>query len=112
MLAGLLGEERVARVARPDRVEDERLGQVVRLGHDVPGALVVDLLEPLVAIHQDLAGPDGEREREGQLVGERRGRGRRAAAGALARGAGGRHGALHSTVSVARRSCRTRSRSG
>ena len=53
MLAGLLGEDRVVREARPDGVEDERLGQVVGLGHDVPGALVVDLLEPLVVVHED-----------------------------------------------------------
>ena len=90
MLAGLLGEDRVARVARPDRVEDERLGQVVRLGHHVAGALVVDLLEPLVAVHQDLAGANGQAQRERELVrvgGRGRGGGR---------GAG--HGALHSTA--------------
>ena len=68
MLPGLLGEDRVARIGRPDGVEDERLGQVVRLGHDVPGALVVDLLEPLVAVHQDLAGADRDRLRERQLA--------------------------------------------
>ena len=57
VLAGLLGQDRVVRVARPDRVEDQRLGQVVRLGHHVPGALVVDLLEPLVVVHEDRRRP-------------------------------------------------------
>ena len=57
VLPGLLGQDRVGRVARPDRVEDQRLGQVVRLGDDVAGALVVDLLEPLVAVHQHGPGP-------------------------------------------------------
>ena len=47
-----------ARIASPgkrraDGVDHERLGQVVGLGHDVRRALVVDPLEPLVAVHQD-----------------------------------------------------------
>ena len=53
---------------RPDRVDDELLGQVVGLGHDVAGALVVDPLEPLVAVHQHLARPGRDRERERQVV--------------------------------------------
>ena len=70
------------RVAGPDRVEDERLRLVVRLGHDVAGALVVDPLEPLVAIHQDPAGLFGEIRGERELLVEP-----------------GRHGALHETSS-------------
>ena len=68
VLPGLLGKDRVGRVARADRVEDERLGQVVRLGHDVAGALVVDLLEPLVVVHQDHAGLARDVARELELV--------------------------------------------
>ena len=64
VLPGLLGKDRVGRVVGPDRIEDQRLGQVVGLGHDVPGALVVDLLEPLVVVHQHDPGPDREIERE------------------------------------------------
>ena len=45
------------------------LGHVVRLGHDVPRALVADALEALVAVHQDLARTCRERDREGQVVG-------------------------------------------
>ena len=43
-------------IARPDRVDDQLLGEVVDLGDDVAGALVVDPLEPLVAIHEQPAG--------------------------------------------------------
>ncbi len=68
VLAGLLGQDRVGRIARPDGVQDQRLGQVVGLGHDVARALVVDLLEPLVVVHQDHAGPPGDVEREVEVV--------------------------------------------
>ena len=68
VLPGLLGKDRVGRVVGPDRIEDQRLGQVVGLGHDVAGALVVDLLEPFVVVHQHDPGPDREVEREGELV--------------------------------------------
>ena len=77
MLAGLLGEDRVVREARPDRVEDQRLGQVVGLGDHVPGALVVDPLEPLVAVHEDRPGELRELGGEGQLGGVRQRRGGR-----------------------------------
>ena len=84
MLPGLLGKDRVVRVARPDGVQDERLGQVVRLGHHVPGALVVDPLEPFVAVHQHRPRAPRDLEREGELGVDVRG--------------DGRHGALQSTV--------------
>ena len=92
MLPGLLGKDRVAREAGPDRVEDQRLGQVIRLGHHVPRALVVDPFEPLVAIHQDGPGPLGDIEREGQLV-------RVAADAGGVSACAGHHGALHRTSS-------------
>ena len=41
---------------------------MVRLGHDVAGALVVDLLESLVVVHQDRARPGRERDREREVV--------------------------------------------
>ena len=41
---------------------------MVRLGHDVLRALVVDPLEPLVVVHEHLAGADGEAQRECELV--------------------------------------------
>ncbi len=88
MRPGLLGKDRIRRIARPDRVEDQRLGQVIRLGHDVPGTLVVDLLEPLVAVHQDGPGLLGEVQGERKFVGEDR---------AVVRA--GRHGDLHSARS-------------
>ena len=62
--AGLLGEDPVAREPRPDRVDDQRLGQVVDLGHDVPRRLVVDLLHPLVALEQDPSRALGDLPRE------------------------------------------------
>ena len=49
--------------------EDERLRQVVGLGHHVPCALVVDPLEPLVAVHQDLARARREGHGEREVVG-------------------------------------------
>ncbi len=88
VLPGLLGKDRVVRVPGADGVQDERLGQGVRLGHDVPCALVVHALEPLVAVHQHGPGALRDLEREGQLRGHDRG-GRHDRSG---------HGALHSTV--------------
>ena len=93
MLPGLFGKDRIARVGGPDGVQDERLGQVVRLRHNVTGALVVDLLETLVAIHERLAGSVGELERERKILGEIGWRQR-----ARARLGRHRHGALHSTA--------------
>ena len=68
MLPALLGEDRVAGVARTDSVDDQLLRQVVGLGHDVAGALVVDPLEALVAVHQHLARAGRERQPERQVV--------------------------------------------
>ena len=99
MLAALLGQDRVTGVVRTDRVDDQLLGEVVGLGHDVAGALVVDPLEPLVAVHQHLAGAGREREREREVVGAAlAGDGPRAPA----------HGVRHVTASSPRLACRTR----
>ena len=65
----------------------ERLGQVVGLGHDVAGALVVDPLEALVAVHEDDAGggrgrprrPAREAQVDGATPARRLARGRRGA---------------------------------
>jgi hypothetical protein len=62
---------------------------VVDLGDDVPGALVVDLLDPLVPLHQETSGACGDLEREGELVGEVR---------LAARSVGSGHGASHATA--------------
>ena len=99
MLPGLLGKQRIGRVARPDRVEDQRLAQVIRLGHDVPGALVVDPLETLVVVHQHDPGSARQLEREGQLVGPGGVRGPGAVAGCRDHRRGTRHGELQSAVS-------------
>ena len=80
MLAGLLGQDRVVRVALSERLHDERLGEMVRLGHDVASALVVDLFEPLVMVHQDDPRLAGEIPGEVEIVRQRG------------------HGELHSTV--------------
>ena len=72
MLPGLLGQDGIGRVALPDRLEDEPLGHVVGLGDHVAGALVVDPLDALVALHEEPAGAGRDLEAEGQLVGERR----------------------------------------
>ena len=71
MLAALLGDDPVAGVGGPDRVDDQRLGEVVGLGHDVLGGLVVDPLDPLEPLDQQLAGAPGQRDREGELVARR-----------------------------------------
>jgi hypothetical protein len=71
---GFLGEDRVVREAAPDRRDHQVLGQVVRLGHDVAGALVVDPLELLVVVHQDPAGSRRGLDRERELGGPRRSR--------------------------------------
>ena len=89
MLPALLGQDRVAWVARTDGVDDQLLRQVVGLGHDVAGALVMDPLEALVAVHQHLAGAGRERQPERQVV--------RAAGDAI--GCGRCHGVRHVTAS-------------
>ena len=72
VLAGFLGQDPVAGEPGADRVEDQRLRQMIDLGHHVAGALVVDPLDALVALHEEPAGAGRDLEAEGQLVGERR----------------------------------------
>ena len=82
-LARLLRQSPIVREGLPDRVEDERLAQVVDLGHDVLGALVADRFDPPEPIDEELAGPGGQLRCERQL----------------GRVAPGRHGPVHSTAS-------------
>src|SRR4029079_11360471 len=69
VLTALLGEDRVGGGGRPDRLDHQLLRHVVRLGHDVTRALVVDALQSLVPIHQDLARASRERDGELELLG-------------------------------------------
>ena len=68
----LLGQDPVGGVALADRAHDQRLGEMVHLGDDVPGGLVVDLLDALVALEQQPAGPLGDLPRERGVGGEPR----------------------------------------
>src|SRR5436190_20931610 len=88
MLASLLGEERVAGERRPDRAKDQRLREVIDLGHDVLGGLEVDLPDLAGTLDLELAGArrDGQGERQIGGVRARRRRDRR------------RHGDWQSTV--------------
>ena len=64
MRARLLGQDPVARDGAPDRLQDQRLGEVVHLRDDVPCGLVVDDLDPLVALEEDPPGRLRELARE------------------------------------------------
>ena len=101
----LLGQDRVVREPLPDRLDDQLLGQVVDLGDDVLGALVVDPLEPLVAVHQDRAGRARRASIANASSAAQVGRARIPAVGDGV----GAHGARQATAS-GRPSCRTRSR--
>ena len=88
VLAALFGQDRVTGVPLPDGIDDEGLRQVVRLGHDIACALVVDPLETLVAVDEDLPRSGREGDPEGEIV-----------AGPADRLVGGRrHGSRHVTV--------------
>ena len=69
MLAGLLGKDRVVGVALLDRLDDQPLRGVVRIGHDIALALVVDRRDAPVGVEEDPAGLPGEVGGEGELIG-------------------------------------------
>ena len=67
--AALLAEQRITREASPDGFEDQRLREVIDLGHDVLGRLQVDSFELLVALELEGTGTSGDLDGEGQLLG-------------------------------------------
>ena len=98
----LLGQDPVAGEGGADGLDDERLGQVVDLGHDVLRALVADRLDPAEPVAEQLPCPDGEVGGEGELDAptHRRRRGSGLGPERIARrGIAGGHGPVHSTAS-------------
>src|SRR5205814_810668 len=68
--AGLLGKQCVTRERGLDALEDERLGQVVDLGHDVLRGFVVDRTDGTRPRELELARVAGGLDRERELGGE------------------------------------------
>ena len=75
-MARFLGQDLVVRERPPDGRDDRLLREVVGLGDHVPGALLDDVLQPLVVLDLDGRGGAGGLDGDGELggIGRRGGR--------------------------------------
>jgi len=70
MVAGLLCQDRVARIVRTDRVDNQALGGEVDLRHHVARALVADALDALIARDEQGTGTARHLLSERELLGQ------------------------------------------